>query len=84
MKFWAVRIIAGLQIAIGSLVLLCSLFMFLVAADVVHDKDVGYGATTISALIALGLFLAGVVIIAQGQILQVFLQIEENTRSRIR
>ncbi len=36
----------------------------------------------LSALVAIGLFIVGVAVIAQGQLLQVFLQIEENTRPR--
>jgi hypothetical protein len=82
MKFWAIRSIAGLPIAIGAVVLMASLFMVFVAVGVINDRQLGYGPTMLSALVAIGLFIVGVAVIAQGQLLQVFLQIEENTRPR--
>ena len=76
---------AGIQIAVGGLVLLASLLILLAALGVYQSTaglDSRIEGTGLGALIAFGLFMVGVVIVAQGQLLEVFLQIEENTRKQ--
>ena len=79
MKFLAVRIVARIHVAIGTIILLSSVAVLLVA--LAKNPEIGPEAR-VGALTALGLFLAGLFIIALGQLLEVFLKIEENTRPR--
>jgi len=84
-RFWAVRLVAGITTAIGSLILLCSLIVLLLALGILpgNNVDSRLASTGLGALVSFGLFLAGVLWVAQGQLLEVFLQIEENTRLRV-
>jgi hypothetical protein len=81
-KFWAVRAVAGIQITIGGIVLVGAFVVLLSALGFLFNEQINsrVGGTSFGILVALGLFIAGLFIVAQGQILEVFLQIEENTR----
>lgn len=83
-KFWAVRAVAWLQIAVGAIVILGAVFALVRAFGVLPDWLTDPETTgTFGVWIAVGIFIVGLFVMAQGQILQVFLQIEENTRPHL-
>ena len=83
MNFWAVRFMAGIQIVIGTLIIFASILLALGAIGLLSPPPlvplVG-GDRVVLMIVAAAVFIVGAAIVAQGQLLMVFLQIERNTR----
>jgi len=86
MKFKALRFLAMLQIVLGTVALLAALFVFVILAKSLADSS-GQTDPLVSSItgglgftFVVALALGGLVLIGQGEFLQVIMQIEENTR----
>ena len=81
-RFVALRIVVGLQILCGSLLVICSVFMFLaVAGGELGSPELRNALNSpLGILVMASIFFTGITWIAFAQLIQVVLRIEENTR----
>ena len=76
LKFYALRLIASIQIFFGGFLCIATVVIFFFTSLVNAPLLLGIPAT----LLALGIFIGGVLLIAGGEMTYVFIGIEENTR----
>jgi hypothetical protein len=82
MRFGALRLVAGFQVVSGALLVIAAIYIILVifGADVATPQLHEMLNTPIGLLTAIALFLVGLGWIAFGELIQVIMQIEINTR----
>lgn len=82
MRFGALRLVVGLQIAFGSLFIIGAVYIVLVVlgSDIASPPIRELLATPIGLVTAIALLVVGVTWIAFAQLIQVVMQIEVNTR----